>query len=299
MKLLKKPMNAFIKTFYKVKPMLFPNLGLHRFPTGVGLFWRKIISASKLDFVDNIQGHKMYLDAQDSLNLSLSDMYEPCETRFIQKEIGQGSIVIDIGANIGYYTLLFAKQVGASGRVFAFEPEPNNFALLGRNVAINRYRNVILVNQAVSDYSGKIRLFINEKQRGDHRIYDSHDDREFVEVNSIRLDDYLGGFDKKVRFIKMDIQGAEYHAVKGMTSLLQRNPGVVVMTEFSPALLLLSGVAPSAYLELLLDIGFTIYQFDKAGGLKQADTQMLLQTYVPEKNNWTSLVCKRVNSVRR
>ena len=72
-------------------------------------------------------------------------------TDVVTKEIQPGDTVLDLGANIGYFTLLFAKLVGNNGIVFAFEPEPQNIALLTKNIKINNYKNVTLVPKAVSN----------------------------------------------------------------------------------------------------------------------------------------------------
>src|SRR5262245_56640465 len=68
-----------------------------------------------------VNGHRMVLDVRDSLDLSLNQVYEPFETDLIQSRVKLGDTVLDVGANIGYYTLLFAKRVGPRGQVFAFE----------------------------------------------------------------------------------------------------------------------------------------------------------------------------------
>src|SRR5262245_57312412 len=76
-----------------------------------------------------VLGHRMLLDRRDSLNLSLNGIYEPLETHFVEELVPPGGCVVDIGANIGYYTLLCARWAGPTGQVYAFEPEPENFSL--------------------------------------------------------------------------------------------------------------------------------------------------------------------------
>ncbi len=91
-----------------------------------------------------IDGNKMFLDKNDSLLLSINKIYEENETNFFKNSINKGDIVIDIGANIGYYTLLFARLVGNTGKVYAFEPDPRNCLLLEKNIQINNHKNIIL-----------------------------------------------------------------------------------------------------------------------------------------------------------
>ncbi len=84
-----------------------------------------------------VLGHRMFLDRFDSLSLSVVGRHEQCITELVQQIIKPGDIVLDIGANIGYYTLIFARCVGPTGHVYAFEPDPGSFALLQKNVQIN------------------------------------------------------------------------------------------------------------------------------------------------------------------
>ena len=113
---------------YRVAKCILGGYGIGRFYP-IRVFHKFALKKMKSNFAI-VQGHKMFLDSEDSLNLSINGIYEENETALIKKEIEQGNIVLDIGANIGYYTLIVAKLVGKNGKVFAFEPDPTNFALL-------------------------------------------------------------------------------------------------------------------------------------------------------------------------
>ena len=104
----------------------------------------KFIRDSSIPKFVHIDGNKIFLDSKDTLHLSTKKIYEELGTEIVKKEVKEGDIVIDIGANIGYFTLLFAKLVGPAGKVYSFEPEPSNFSILKKNVKVNEYRNVIL-----------------------------------------------------------------------------------------------------------------------------------------------------------
>ena len=119
---------------------------------------RCLRSYLKSDFVE-IEGRQMFLDSNDSLRLSINRVYEPSETKTIKTHVKKGDVVLDIGANIGYYTLIFAELVGEKGKVYAFEPDPTNFDLLRKNVEINGYRNITLIQKAVSNKNGKISFY--------------------------------------------------------------------------------------------------------------------------------------------
>ncbi len=285
-------LQKILNFLFQVKKTLLPNCYL-----GEGSFFYKfsrvLLSLSKSEFVDDIQGHKMFLGKNDSLNLSIKRIYEPNVTQFFQREVKKGDVVLDIGANIGYYTLIFAKGVGINGHVYAFEPEPQNFALLSKNASINSYKNVTLIQKAVYSVSKKIELFISKENEGDHRTFNSHDARESLKVDALKLDEYFKGFNRALNFIKMDIQGSEYYALKGMVGLLKTNPKLVLVSEFWPYGMALSGIEPRAYIELILEMGFTIYYFNEKNGALQ-NTNIAELTRIPQGyRNQRALVCKR------
>jgi FkbM family methyltransferase len=265
-----------IKKFYLVKV-------IHSF------LLRFFVEPLKSNFVE-VNGQKMFLDEKDSLSLSIWGIFEEFETKIVKEKIKKGDVVLDIGANIGYYTLIFAKLVGEKGKVFAFEPDPTNFSILKKNIEINGYKNVVLAQKAISDKNGKIKLYICEDNRGDHRIYDSHNNRQSIEIEAIRLDDYFKDYNGNINFIKMDIQGAEGGATQGMSNILQKN-NLKVISEFWPMGLKKFGIDPEEYLKLLTSSGFRIYEVDEQRKeVIMTDIQKLLKMYSPEKDEHTNLL---------
>src|SRR5690242_7217517 len=115
-----------------------------------------------------VEGHgfKLYLNPAAVLRGGVCDDllrkgdWEPFETRIVTLALQPGDVVVDDVANIGYYTLLFSRAVGETGKVYAFEPDPDNYAFLERNVAANGCPNVTLVPEAVSDRTGELRLYL-------------------------------------------------------------------------------------------------------------------------------------------
>ena len=205
----------------------------------------------------------MFLDPHDSLRLSLWGEYEPFETQLFASHLQSGHVVLDIGANIGYYTLLAARLVGPQGAVYAFEPDPDNFALLQKNIHQNGYQNVVLENRAVSNQSGKIELFKGGKNWGGHRIYDPGDSQEHITIDAIALGEFFKDGPTDIHLIKMDIEGAEVRAIQGMSNLLEKHENIKLFTEFSPGALRQSGSSPEEYLDLLGQLGFEVYYLDE------------------------------------
>jgi FkbM family methyltransferase len=252
-----------------------------------------VLRVARPNTVD-VLGHRMLLDRLDSLRLSVNGVHEPMETRFVQEHVTHGMTVVDLGANIGYYTLLFAHLVGEQGRVYAFEPDPESFAILQRNVALNGYKNIVTVNRAVSDRAGTVRLYLSPQNRGDHRIYDSQDRRATVDVGTVTLDEYFAQQPTRVDLIKMDIQGAEGLALRGMGHLLKRLDHSTLITEFWPGGLQRSGVSPSSYLAALRGHGFLLQEVNEREGWIMPTTPVdLLARYPAAKDGYTNLVCTR------
>lgn len=259
----------------------------------VRVLGKVLFTLVRSDFAE-IDGHKLYLDPQDSLKLSLCGFFELHETEVIKGEIKPGDIVVDIGANIGYYTLIFARLVGPKGKVFAFEPEPDTFKLLEKNVQINGYENVVLERMAVSDKSGKARLYLSEQDNTDHRLDAPSTGRASIEVDTMRLDDYFQSYDGRIDFIKMDIQGAESCAVAGMLDLLQGRPGPALFTEYWPHGLQQSPYTPERFLSFLEQAGFEFYDIRANKGAAQPVTAAeLLAAYSNDEKDYTNLLCKR------
>jgi FkbM family methyltransferase len=214
----------------------------------------------KTEFAE-VQGSKMFLDPGDSLNLSINGVYGELDTKIIREEIHEGDIVIDVGANIGYYTLIFAQLVGKSGKVIAFEPESKNFEILKKNIEINNYDNVIVEQKIVSEKCGKMKLYVSNSDIVGHRIQQMKNLKNFIEVESVTLDDYMEklNLDKKVNFIKIDVEGAEPKVLEGSNKILEKNDQLKIFTEFNREVVKKYGIEPKEMIDLLYQNGFKIY----------------------------------------
>lgn len=210
----------------------------------------------------NIFGNEMFLQNFGYVSISLAKhgWYEKAVTEYVKKTLKQGEWVLDVGANIGYYTLIFASLVGAQGKVFAFEPEPSNFKILSKNTEINGYENIVLENYAVSDKNGSTKLYLSKKSAGSHKIYSSPSvSKENVSVDLISLDSYF--FKNhvnpdKISFVKMDVEGSEYGVLKGMKSLLKKRDNLKLILEFDPRQIIEFGSTPKSLVNLLQQYGF-------------------------------------------
>lgn len=142
--------------------------------------------------------------------------YEYEKRRIFEKLVTPGSVVFDIGAHVGFYTLLASELVGSSGKVFAFEPVPRNLRYLRAHLEINNVKNVTVISAAVSDHSGAT-LFAEESSHSAAHIYLQGS----FQVEMVCLDDlFTQGEIPMPDFIKMDIEGGELRALVGATLLL-------------------------------------------------------------------------------
>jgi len=213
------------------------------------------IDASKPYPVNSIQ---LYLDENDTLQIARRGKFEELETDVLLAHVREDSVLLDIGANIGYYTVQVARKATA-GKVIAFEPDPANFDRLQRNAALNGVNNVVLHNAALSDKGGNMRLYKHPFNTGDYRLYNDGDFEEFVDVPTLRLDDVVN---EPVDVIKIDVQGFEYFVMKGGEAMLNRYKPMI-LTEFWPRGLTNSGVQPKAYLDLLETKGYQPHRVDE------------------------------------
>jgi FkbM family methyltransferase len=218
----------------------------------------------------DVQGIRMYVDSQDTevaTSLIRWGLYAKSETVLFNELIKRRMVVIDIGANIGYFTLLAARLVGEEGKVFAFEPEPYNYSLLCKNVRANGCNNVIAIQKAVFTKSGKMRLFLEKRNLGGHSLSKASilNKAGSITVEVTSLDEFFQNRGFKIDVVKMDAEGSEMGILQGMTNLINENDNLKIITEFSPALLRGSGFSPMDFLNKLTECGFTLYEIGQRG----------------------------------
>lgn len=199
----------------------------------------------------NLEGDRFYLRPTDIDYLTGN--YQKAVRDLFKKEIKKGDVVADIGACTGYMTLLAAKLAGKEGKVMTFEAEPKNFEILLKNAA--SYENIVPFQAAVTNKAGKEKLYL-WKGAHYHRIAGQGDN--FVEVSSVKLDDYCQKFD----LINIDIAGGEGLAIDGMKEILKKNPQVKIIMDFCPERIEKTGFSPINCLTTLTNLGFKIWRLD-------------------------------------
>ncbi|MFH1714396.1 MAG: FkbM family methyltransferase [Candidatus Nealsonbacteria bacterium] len=213
-----------------------------------------------------VQNQIMYartLDRIVVLYLRKFRFEEAFETKLFQSVVKPGMTVVDIGANLGCYALIAADLAGEKGRVFAFEPDSENFSLLLKNIGANGYRNVKAFDMAISDKAETIKLFLSDEHRGNHKIYDSGEGRKTTNVQAVSLDSFFKKEPSRIDVIKMDVEGAEAMVFAGMEQIIRANPKIVIFIEFDPQALRAAGSSPEELLKTIKQQDFLIYNINE------------------------------------
>lgn len=187
-----------------------------------------------------------------------------------------GMTVIDVGAHIGYYTRILSELVGPTGQVLAFEPDPENYAVLQRNLAAPRYRNVVLFNFAVADRD-EMRPFYISPGNSNHSLVPGYTEAQSVfEVRCVTLDSVLAerGIEK-VDFVKSDTEGGEPLVLAGLARTIASSPQLAMLVEFNPAALRCGKTDPEQFLEGLREVGFEIERIPPDPATKEVYSNIL------------------------
>ncbi|MFO7984027.1 MAG: FkbM family methyltransferase [Desulfuromonadales bacterium] len=184
-------------------------------------------------------------------------------------EFSENDVFIDVGANIGWYSILVGKNNPFLNKVVAFEPDPFNFTLLQENIKKNEGNKVLANKIAVSDKVSTATLYkYSEHNLGRHSLLPINDG-ERLEVKTTTLDDY---WDEHMspqdipRLIKIDTEGYEYNVVLGAGKLLEKGP--VVLAEFSPRYMQRGGVKPADFISLMQGHGYSPHKLE--GGVLES-----------------------------
>lgn len=217
----------------------------------------------------------MEIDSLDSLGLARNDgVFEATEVALCRLLLNKGDRVLDIGANIGYFTLLFGGLVSPTGSVFAIEPDKSNYDLLQSNIANNLMTELVKTWQiAFGNHVGAARLYHADSNNGMHRLYASvccTDDSTEVSVvtgDSLSL--------APLDFIKIDIEGYEPAALQGLSSTLAGSPDVKILSEFSPLSIWEAGFSPIRFLNEMQKNKFYLF-CNESDGWRETSFEAIL-----------------------
>jgi FkbM family methyltransferase len=199
--------------------------------------------------------------------LAVERGWEAAETAFVKRIVGERDLVIDVGANLGWYTIVFSRAVGPHGGVIAFEPHPRNHELLTENIRLNRVEDRVTAYQvALADTDGTVPFELAASNFGDHRIRfgdgnRSNETEQYGEsgrsvisvpsrtLDNVLLNDASYARAQQIKLVKLDCQGAEIAVLKGAPKALTKTQNL--MAEYWPYGLRRSGNAPEEFLQII------------------------------------------------
>ncbi len=257
-KIVKKTIEGLVETFVQLKRFYFPK----KFPWD----W-------KLDM--------------------LIENYEKNTVNYFKNNIKPGMTVADVGAHVGYYTVIFSRLVGPTGKVLAFEPDKENFSLLEKNTS--RLKNVERYENAISDKNGSVDFFKVIGSTGCHSVVTPHAESEKESVQSITLDSFVEkNTIKKIDFLKIDIEGAEPLALKGMQKLIGNSENISIVSELNPDSLAQLGETPDSFFNGIAEQKLKVYKIGKNGNITEINKNDManLEMYQAKKL-YTNILLKK------
>jgi FkbM family methyltransferase len=201
--------------------------------------------------------------------------------------------VVDIGAYLGYYTLLGARGTGAAGKVHAFECNPVNYRFLLHNLRLNGLQEAVVAgSSAVSDQVGSLPFFVRSWDLSGGTLWHEDGVKAVVEVASTTLDHELGG--KRVDVLKMDIEGGEPRALAGMKTTIAASPNLVMFVECAPHALASSGSSAVQLIERLRGLGFDVSEIDdKRQVCRPITGKLLADESAEDPKFYVNLYCRK------
>lgn len=258
------------------------------------------ISAPGNGYETIVNGYKILLPIKRnnkidglSYGIIVNRVWEPYTTNLFKQLTTEGMNCIDIGAHVGYFTLLMAGLAGDNGRVLAFEPSTENYNLLVANIKLNDFKNVTAIQKAVSNRAGQAKLYLYELDSGGNTLYGQGSDyTESIAVDMVSIDEFLRGEMCPVDIMKIDVEGGELAVLSGMTKMCRLSDNLKLFIEFNPPLLRQSNTDMTEYWNKLIDLGFKqIYLINESQErLEVADTQTAID-YCKQKNICVNLLC--------
>jgi FkbM family methyltransferase len=219
--------------------------------------------------VRTTEGVKLYCSSEDLIQsfIMYFGMWDPHITRYLQARLQPGDVLVDVGANIGYYTLLGSKLVGPAGKVVAIEASPRTYASLQQNIERNRAENVRAVNAAASNQRGTVQVFAGTPDNiGGTSIMPRHGAVEAT-VDAFPLADLLDSEElARASVIKIDVEGAEAFVLRGLLDSADRiGKATEIIVEITPDWISSDGTSAEDLLDEFRALGFHTYELRTQG----------------------------------
>ena len=192
--------------------------------------------------------------------------HEPEIFRFLDNYICDGMVFLDVGANIGAYSLFAAKRVSPGGKVYAFEPQHETFARLIHNIELNEFDNIIAEHCAVGCTEGEVEI-VKDSDTAKSYVKSFallEGDNQLERCPVATIDGCLGhGSVERVDYLKIDVEGVEYNVLKGGENFIKKHVPSIIQVELFDDLLCRSGSSVAKVCELLEIFGYRCYELSE------------------------------------
>ena len=229
----------FERKLYRSVIRLLPNI------RGTGVLGTKLASLyarkRRKPLISDVADFKMILDPHECVDSSLLFMphlHDHREIAFVKEHLREGDVFVDVGANIGFYSLVASRTVGASGRVMAIEAEPNTFAILRENIELNQVQNIVPLNIGISDKRETLPMRVSSgeglhnNRGGNSFLYEKNGER--IDIACAPMMDILHDNEmNRIDGLKLDVEGFEFRILKKFLGecyprfiILEQHPGI-------------------------------------------------------------------------
>lgn len=236
--------------------------------------WRKLLLRSDETITIRI-GSGINLELPKSLDISkllILDNFEQGERKLLRQILRKGDIFIDIGANVGLFSIIASKAVGASGRVFSIEPSPRTFCILTKQVIANGLKNVTSRNLGISSCNGRLKLNECNSSNGLYASFGrpiSNSEHFPTEVPVLTLDEFIASEapGTRIALIKIDVEGWEPEIIKGGTKTLSGDDAPDLIIEYCEAALTVNSANSQLLFLMIQSLGYDQYEIDPSSGI--------------------------------
>lgn len=240
-----------------------------------------------------IDGCNLLLDETDRHGFTIYGNSEERNMSYLKKIVMPGQIVVDVGANIGIYSVVLAKWVGKQGHVFAFEPAPDNIKLLRKTIKLNQFDNITITQKAISNKPG-IASFYLVDGISSHSLMDYGKSIDKIDVEVETLDNFFQDYEKPIDFIKIDAEGYDFKVILGMQNIISKTQNLSLFVEFDPKRLIKIGDSPQDLLRFMLNNRFSVKDLITNEMITSDDIEKTVERYMGEPH-YTDLLCEKIS----